>query len=512
MNRIHGIWKSWVLLAFFIYFISIPGICQSPFDEFKKELSENFSKFKEQQKEEFETFRHKANEEFAKFMENKWESAKTKPSEQPPVIPSPDPIIINTDTLKPKPPKPVVISEVTPIPKPEPQPSPIEPIQEIEDENIMPYLRILLYGTEFKIRKPDMSGFEISGTSGKELAKGWTWLSSERTNNLINDCLKQREEKSLCDWAYVVLIQEVAKELKSANHNSSTLLTGFLLSQSGYKIRLAVDSKQLLHVFYSPTGIVYSTPLLLIDGKRFYRLDNNNSRSETYEICNFSFPGEKSLSFEITKPLKLDYSPSPIRRVTAHKYPDVQVEGPVNKNLIDFYNDYPDATITEDPLTKWAVHANTPASREIKESIYPVLRQAVKDKTELEAVNILLHLAQSFKYGYDDEIWGNDRAFFMEESWYYPYSDCEDHAVNFSRLVRDILNLEVALIYYPGHLATAVAFNDPEVKGDYIDYDGKRYIVCDPTIFYSNVGMTMRGMDNSQAVLIPLRPSSMRLE
>ena len=96
-----------------------------------------------------------------------------------------------------------------------------------------------------------------------------------------------------------------------------------------------------------------------------------------------------------------------------------------------------------------------------------------------------------------------DRTFFADESMYYPYCDCEDRSVLFSRLVRDLMNLDVVLIYYPGHLATAVKFSQP-VNGDYITYDGDRYTICDPTYINAPVGMTMPDMDNAAAFILPL--------
>ena len=93
----------------------------------------------------------------------------------------------------------------------------------------------------------------------------------------------------------------------------------------------------------------------------------------------------------------------------------------------------------------------------------------------------------------------------MEESWQYPYSDCEDHAVNFTHMVRDILGLDACLVYYPGHLSSCVALTEGDVQGDYIDYNGIRYTVCDPTYFFAGVGKTAPSNDNSQAILVPLR-------
>lgn len=498
--------KSIVTIAL-LFGTVIPGSADiyEEYNKIKEQAEAEFNKVRDEAVREYEEYRRKANEEFARFMEQPWQPSSLRPIEKPPVLPSPDPIIQDIDTVRDTPPAPIIIAEVTPVPEPAPQPEPIEPIREIKEEIKVPEFTVNLYGTEFKFRKPDMTGFRLSGGNGSDIARAWNWLNSDRTNNLLRDCLSQREGRVLCDWAYLSLLQKVSETLLPANKNASTLLTGFLFSQSGYKMRFVLDSNKQLHLFYNPTGFVYNTPLTVIDGERFYKFDNGVPLTGSFELCNFRFPGEKSLSFEILRPMKLDNDPSPMRQVTAHYHPDVKVEVRVNKNLMDFYNSYPEATITDDFVTRWAICGNTPASPEIIDNLYPALKEAIKGQSQRAAVNILLHLAQSFEYGYDDEIWGEDRAFFMDESWFYPLSDCEDHAVNFSRMVRDVMGLDAALVYYPGHLAAAVAFTDPDVTGDYIDYKGKRYIVCDPTIFYSNVGKTMPGMDNSEAILIPLR-------
>lgn len=59
------------------------------------------------------------------------------------------------------------------------------------------------------------------------------------------------------------------------------------------------------------------------------------------------------------------------------------------------------------------------------------------------------------------------------------------------------------MIYYPGHLACAVNFTE-NVNGDYINLNGKRFIVTDPTYIGAPVGRTMPDMDNSTAKVIML--------
>jgi hypothetical protein len=99
---------------------------------------------------------------------------------------------------------------------------------------------------------------------------------------------------------------------------------------------------------------------------------------------------------------------------------------------------------------------------------------------------------------------GHDRAFFAQETLYYPYCDCEDRAILFSRLVRDLVGLDVVLLYYPGHLAAAVGFNNDE-RGDYLTYKNRKYVVCDPTYINAGVGRTMPGMNNQEAQVIALK-------
>ena len=109
----------------------------------------------------------------------------------------------------------------------------------------------------------------------------------------------------------------------------------------------------------------------------------------------------------------------------------------------------------------------------------------------------------AFEYGYDDKIWGGDRAFFAEETLFYPYCDCEDRSILFSRLVRDLVGLKVILVYYPGHLASAVCF-DTDVKGDYIQLNDDKFTICDATYIGAPLGRTMPGMNNEKATVILL--------
>lgn len=98
----------------------------------------------------------------------------------------------------------------------------------------------------------------------------------------------------------------------------------------------------------------------------------------------------------------------------------------------------------------------------------PVLKAAVGGKAKRVAAGMLLNFVQTaFEYRADGEQFGYERPFFPDETLFYPYSDCEDRAILYAVLVRELLGLDVVLLHYPNHLATAVALGD-DVPGDYL--------------------------------------------
>ncbi|MBQ9203658.1 MAG: hypothetical protein IJ155_05395 [Prevotella sp.] len=137
---------------------------------------------------------------------------------------------------------------------------------------------------------------------------------------------------------------------------------------------------------------------------------------------------------------------------------------------------------------------------------------------QVTPINQLLWWIQyGLTYEYDEKLWGEDRIFFAEESLYYPFCDCEDRAILFSRLVRDLLKLDVVLLYYAngvepdtgaavgGHLAAAVRFSEEDgVSGDYFTVKDKSFYVCDPTFYGGRIGDTMYYYVNTNPSIISL--------
>lgn len=379
------------------------------------------------------------------------------------------------------------------------QPKPIAPVQEVPETDPHTFSFSFL-GTSFQVRKPQASMPQLRGIDESSIASAWEYLSSTSFNNTIVDCIKLRSAKHLCDWAYLMMLKAFADAFCGQDTNESTMLMSYIYSQSGYKIRMAQQAGRL-EMLYASQHDVYGTPYFECDGDRFFAM---SKLSGSLKVSSARFPKEQSLSLWVNNNPEINYSASPVRTLTSKRYPEITVQISSNKNLLSFFNSYPTSEVGGNFMTRWAMYANTQIDMNVKNELYSQLKRFISGYSQLEAVERLLNWVQTaFVYEYDDKVWGGDRAFFPDETLYYPYCDCEDRSILFTRLVRDLLNLRCILIYYPGHLAAAVCFTE-QVKGDYIMANGSRFVVCDPTYIGASVGHTMPDMDNSQAKVIIL--------
>ena len=458
-----------------------------------------FNDFRNQAKQQYDDYRNQVNRQYAEFMRQAWQQYKTLPAIPKPKDDKVKPVTIpEKDRNKPIESKPVEIEEIIVPPMPGPQPVPVAPIKE-QQESETEYVAFSFYGTECKVRVGDAGKIKLKSCDGEALAKAWERFSDNNCNNIIRDCLELRIRLNLCDWAYLNMLQIMAEAVLGQG-NEATLLTAFVYCQSGYKMRLGTVGNKL-YLLYASEHTIYGQPYFEIDGGKFYPF---HCMEERIQICQAAYPKEQALSLQMLQPPSLKSNKTADRMLMSERYPDMTVQVGVNRNLLDFYDTYPSSEIGNNFMTRWAIYANTPMDEATKDCIYPGLREKIRGLDKKEATERLLNFVQTaFVYEYDEKVWGHDRAFFTEETLYYPYCDCEDRSILFSRLVRDLLGLDVILVYYPGHLATAVCFDD-NVNGDYIMLNSRKFIVCDPTYIGAGIGLTMPDMDNLCAKVILL--------
>jgi hypothetical protein len=504
--------------------------------------------------EEYQEFRRQCTKEYIEFVRQAWREYQGEPAVPPPadnsITPYAEPLeenempkLIDDETnafklfgsakdkitekhKKKQKENPVKAGKVMTLPKTEPQAKPIYPILEVKDPKASKEAKkgkkgarskgaveeeatantrefdFTKFGTKFKIRIVDNDTYKVKSIQENDVADALQILSDKQYDNTIYDCLMMRKEHQLSDWAYFQMVKEFADQIYGKETSESTLLTAYICTESGYKVKLARNEQKLI-LLLATDHMLYNRVSFNVDGQRFFPVSEYSREGGLY-ICNASFPKDQGVSFRLPKNHLFDYAQSEVRTIKTPIYPEMNFTIHSNKNLINFYDTYLPNYLNNDIMTRWAMYANTPMSIEMREELYPQIQKVIKGMNQFDAVTRLLNWIQvGFEYRYDNDVWGHDRAFFAEETLFYPYCDCEDRAILFTRLVRDLLHMKTVLVFYPNHLASAVRF-DEEVGGDCIIVGKEKYTICDPTFKYAGIGRTMPKMNNATAGIIPL--------
>lgn len=330
-----------------------------------------------------------------------------------------------------------------------------------------------------------------------EISDFWGMASKTYYSYLLDQCRAVKDNMKLNDWAFYKFLSKFTSKIYT-DINSRSLLIWFLMQKASYDVKVGYTDKRIF-LLISSQNILYNHSYISSNNRRYYLETNNYPEDGINNIHTYcgSYPNaDTSIDLNVyscpevnpnilQKTLNFDYS---------HKEYVLSLD--INKTIVDFYTSY--------PLTEYAIYFNAPISNESSYSLLRNLKPLIVGKSQIEAVNLILHFVQkSFKYTSDYEQFGNEKPLFIEETLYYPGSDCEDRAVLFAYLIRNLLKLEVIGLDYPGHIATAVNINTA-IDGKFINHVGRKYIVCDPTYINANAGQCLPQYRKSEPKIISL--------
>lgn len=467
---------------------------QERFESMRSNARKQFDDLRRKADADYAAFRKKANEEYASYLEKAWEwKTGEKPKPATPKVPDIPPVVLPDIDID--------IPEDNPIDVDINYP-------ELEDEPIrvapIPYnpkpseksISFTFYGTQGRIRFDISKRVNLTGADENAVARFWKALSGEAYDNVVADCQSIRYDRDLCDWAYYKMTEKVAEALYNTG-NERAVFHAWLLSQSGFSMRLGRENGNI-HLLPGTNSLLFGKPYWKFEDGYYSLLDGE--RNTAMYIMDVQFPGTSPIRTRMISKNLFVKSITDGRMLASKKYPETKARVSCEKNTLAFLQDIPLSAIAGTDETDYLMYAFMPISEKAGHDLLPVLFEQVAGKTEAEAANILLDFVQTaFEYKTDGEVWGHERPFFPEETLYYPYSDCEDRAILYCSLVREVLKLEVAFVSYPGHLATAIHFNEEGIPGDYFIVNGKRYLICDPTYINASIGRTMPRMNNATA-------------
>lgn len=478
------IYRSLFLIFFFLC-VGLPVGAQSnlsSFDEFRKNA---FSQFGE--------FRRNAMDEYASFLEGAWKEYESikgevrdrspKPKvcpvapETKPATPSPSPVKPVTPST-PSVSKPTVPSlpPSTPAPKPQVTPSPAVP----RDDT--PQFRFVCYG--ISMSAPEMKLEHVTGMEGKDVARAWNNYNKAPWKNVVDALKNIIQEYGFNDWFALQTVRAYADGMGGGNADR-VVLQHFLLTAMGYDVRLAHTREQMaLLVPFEQQ--MYACTYLKIGGEKYYLLfDERDAIAPSQSVYTCDMPAGrdygKKLNLRIENDMRVSVGDNTHRVLRAS---DIIVEADVNNGMMEMLRHYPQMDVEE--------YAMSSPMHNLRQKVLEQVRPSVAGLSKRDAANKLLTFVQkAFDYATDGQQHGYEKAYFIEENFYYPKNDCEDRAIFFAFLVRNLLGLDVQLVQFPGHECTAVCFDDNDVSGDSYIHNGKRYVICDPTYIGASIGECM---------------------
>lgn len=433
-------------------------------------MQKEFEDFKKQENSRFEAYREKENRAFANFLRQQWITVpQEKPRVTKPTPPLPTPIPLPAAQSAP-----VVVPEPTSVPEMSSEPV----LPQIQPPPALPVLSVEFYGVSLAMVCPENIKILPAGITESQVSDYWNEMSRGDWPSTVKYFQQVAQDLQLRDWATYLLLKNFSEKVHKES-NPQILFQFFFWNQLGYHGRIARSGDELLLLIPS-RHMLYGLPYTTLNGNRYFIVAGKGSGSMQTFAKDFS-RNNRPLDMAMTEVPRLGSKWN--KKVLAANVKSDRVEIQYNLNWMKLLEDMPQIDLD--------LIFSARVSREVEKDFQKSLEKVLSGKTEEEKVAYLLNFVQqSFAYQTDQEQFGREKYFFVEEVIHYPYSDCEDRSVLFTWLVRKLTGLRVVGLEYDGHVAAAVRFNNP-VNGDALDWKGNRYVVCDPTYIGAGIGMTM---------------------
>ena len=506
---------------------------------------DDYEKWKKAETDKYQQWKDARDKEFTEFLKTEWKAFQSFKEQtlfdtpKPKILPvaPPRPVEKPDRTQKPQPaPKPEVKVEqktepkaeekpeanVQPPPKPKTEPQPelkVEP--KPEEKPVVPApappppptavdptknsssISLDFYEANVPLLYDNGLTAHLEGApSGKSISAFWEAMSKSNYEDFVKQAQLYRERMRLNDWGYCEFLNKTAEKLFPGSRNECNMFDWFMLSKSGYMAKIGYSGDNV-YLLLPTSGVLYGVAYYMFGNSttKFYNVMFD--RYEKTEISKlFSYDQNYPDAVKLTG-YRVDAAPfikSDVQTKTlkfTHNGSEYTVRVEYDKSAVKFFEYY--------PQTDLEVYFDAVPSTDARKSLLDAMRPLLKDRSETEAVDLLLHFVQTaFKYETDDDQFGREKPFFPEETLYYPGSDCEDRAVLFSFLVRNLLGLEVVGLEYPNHVATAVRFKT-EVNGDQVMFENRKFVICDPTYINADYGMCMPQFKNVKPGVIALK-------
>jgi len=293
---------------------------------------------------------------------------------------------------------------------------------------------------------------------------------------LLNSLLEAKEKYQLNDYLFCKLARtslQVIYADGSANAREISLYG--LLVDAGFDVLLTFRGGRIFVNVYTSEDL-FEVPIIDAKGRSYANIScmtgECNGRQRLYIHNEHPNPRGRSFGFQLKDWPTLGVQPTVKDMAFNYHGVEQNISVTFDRTMVDIMFDY--------PFIHEYCYLETPLSSTLKESLLPQLQKYLKPLDEEQRLELLVSFTRSaFNYKEDNANFGRSKPMVPEELFGYSFSDCEDRSALFFALVRELMDLPMAVVAYDDHLTIAVASDD--IRGDAFTYNDQRYIFCDPT-------------------------------
>ncbi|MEO0731991.1 MAG: hypothetical protein AAFZ52_04090 [Bacteroidota bacterium] len=323
---------------------------------------------------------------------------------------------------------------------------------------------------------PGMVISQLRTVDNYSIKNAYRSLKRRPTRVLLNSLLEAKRKYQLNDYLFYKLARQSMQVVYSGHGGNALEISLFnLLLEAGFDARLTYRGSQVFVNVYTNEDL-FEVPIIDTGGRPYAHLSclqgECNGRQRLFIYQERPNPSGRSFGFQLRRWPALGSQPTVKNMRFQYHGVSQDLKVTFDKTAVDIMADY--------PFIHEYCYLETPLSATLRESLLPQLRRYLAPLDEQQSLELLASFTRSaFAYKEDNEYFGRSKPMVPEELFGYSFSDCEDRSALFFALVRDLLNLPMAVIAYDDHLTIAVGSDD--IPGDSFNYNNQRYVFCDPT-------------------------------
>jgi hypothetical protein len=312
------------------------------------------------------------------------------------------------------------------------------------------------------------------------------FMKGAQTDSLIHQMENYALQLKMDDMAFLLMLNKVTGYvLKNESDICKTLFKYAVLQQKGFDVFIGYSENAV--TLYGRTNIMIDNCLFIERGtKKYFDLSfNQRQQPHTEQLFVMRHQGKKTVPIVMNIISPPAFNAKHTKKVMPFEYDGFVYffTARVNQSLVEYYKDLPTININ-------TVYLNYGLSAGATGSLVKEIQKATAYMSTTESVNFILQFVQTtFEYKKDEQVYGQEKFSFPEETLMNPYSDCEDKAMLYAVLVNKVLGLKTVALYYKNaqHINIAIQNWNPASKGNFT-FQNHDYIICEPSVKGYSIG------------------------